>query len=154
MRLLAAALQFVAGSPYRPRAEALEAMLDAALAGRGGTLAGAALSVDKGEMRIVRELKAVEEMRVSAGSGQLWDGRWRIEGNEINGLEVRALGTRGWSQIPDKREGGPRFREALSLPAVFRGETLVACAALGFGPAHTCRIDGPAPTLARFLLSH
>ncbi|MHA6326046.1 tRNA lysidine(34) synthetase TilS [Roseivivax sp. CAU 1753] len=154
MRLLAAALQFVAGSVYRPRAEALEAMLDAARSGQGGTLAGAALHVDKGELRIIRELKAVEEMRTQAGPGQLWDGRWRVEGPSVDGLTVRVLGTRGWSQIPDKPQVPPRFREALSLPAVFSGDRLVACAPLGFGPAHTCRFDAAAPSLARFLLSH
>ncbi|QFS81618.1 tRNA(Ile)-lysidine synthase [Roseivivax sp. THAF40] len=154
MRLLAASLRFVAGGAYRPRADALEALLDSALSGKGGTLGGAALHVEAGEMRIVRELNAVETMEITAGSGTLWDGRWRIEGPEINGLSVRALGTRGWSQVTPKPQTGPRFRQALSLPAVFRGETLVACAALEFGPPHTCRFEAPAPSLSGFVLSH
>ncbi len=154
MRLLAASLRYIAGGAYRPRAEALEAMLDAALAGKGGTLAGAELHVEGGEMRLARELKAVEGVQVAAGDGTLWDGRWRLEGPEINGLTVRALGTKGWSQISPKPQAGPRFRQALSLPAIFRGERLIACAALGFGPDHTCRFEAPAPSLARFVLSH
>ncbi|MHA7877221.1 tRNA lysidine(34) synthetase TilS [Roseivivax sp.] len=154
MRLLAGALQYVAGAGYRPRAEALEALLDGCLGGKGGTLGGAAVRVEDDTLRILREAAALEGVTAEVGDGSLWDGRWHLEGAGLEGLTVRMLGPRGWAQITDKPAGGPRFHDALALPAIFDKERLVACAALNHGPAHACRLEGPARDLPAFLLSH
>ena len=55
LRLLAAGLQWVAGAEYRPRAAPLEALLDRALAGGGGTLHGAQVEVTRAHIEIFRE---------------------------------------------------------------------------------------------------
>ncbi|WP_254701987.1 tRNA lysidine(34) synthetase TilS [Roseivivax sp. THAF30] len=154
MRLLAAALQFVAGSEYRPRAEALEALLDSCLGGRGGTLGGALLRIDGAALRIQREPARLESLATRVGDGALWDGRWHVESLDLQGFEVRALGSLGWSQVPDKPEHGPRFHDALTLPAIFDEGRLVACAALSFGPAHVCRAIAPAHSFAAFISAH
>lgn len=151
LRLLAAALQWVGGAVYRPRATALEALLDRALAGGGGTLHGAQLSVGATSLRIFREYQAVRETRAVAGPTVLWDGMWRITGPAVDGLTVRALGPDGWAQIPEKSPDAGPYDAALSLPAVFDGDRLVACAALGHGPAHAASLHRPAESFAAFL---
>jgi tRNA(Ile)-lysidine synthase len=72
---------------------------------------------------------------VPLGPGAIWDERWRIDGPAGTGHEVRALGEAGWRQIGEKPPGTPPFAAALSLPAVFDGERLVAALHFGFGPA-------------------
>ena len=47
-----------------------------------------------------------------AAPGALWDGRWRVTGPEISGLEVRALGEAGLALCPDWRETGRAARGA------------------------------------------
>ena len=136
LRLLAAALQFVATAEYRPRAAPLEALLDRLLGGGGGTLHGCEARMERDRLRVFREYKAVSEIAVPHGSYQLWDQRWRVfapEWRETDGVEIRALGDNGWAQVPDKPDGSPPYHVARSLPALWQGQTLLACDALGFG---------------------
>ena len=151
LRLLAAALQWVGGAPYRPRAAALEGLLDRLLGGAGGTLIGAQVAVRGATLRIFREHQAVRDMVAPAGTETPWDGRWHIGGAAVAGFEVRALGPEGWAQIAEKPPGAPPFEAALGLPGVFDGDRLVACAALGHGPAHDARLHRPAASFVAFL---
>jgi tRNA(Ile)-lysidine synthase len=137
LRLLAAALQWVSGAEYRPRAAPLEALLDALLAGGGGTLSGCEARADRETLRIFREYVAVRHQTQSADDARLWDGRWRIAADmraavSSKTLEIRALGDDGWAQIPD-RPAAPPHVSARSLPALWQSETLLACPALGIG---------------------
>jgi tRNA(Ile)-lysidine synthase len=141
--LLAAALQWVGGAEYRPRAAPLEALLDRALAGGGGTLHGAQIEVTRGHIEVFREYAKVAEIELPAGPEQLWDGRWRVTGPDIDGLTVRALGDAGWAQLPDPRPDGPRHAIARALPAVFDGATLVGCPSFGFGPGVRATLHMP-----------
>jgi tRNA(Ile)-lysidine synthase len=143
LRLLAAALQWVGGAEYRPRAAPLEALLDRALAGGGGTLHGAQLEVTRAHIEIFREFAAVAETEVPAGPGHLWDRRWSIHGPQVEGLTVRALGDVGWTQITDPRPDTPRHAVARTLPAVFDGTRLIACPALGHGRAVSAELNTP-----------
>jgi tRNA(Ile)-lysidine synthase len=143
LRLLAAALQYTASAEYRPRAEPLEALLDRLLGGGGGTLHGCEARMEQGQLRVCREFKAVTETVVPHAAYQLWDGRWRVFASafrETEGVEIRALGDAGWSQVKDKPEGCPPYHAARSLPALWQGETLLACDALGIGPGAMTRL--------------
>jgi tRNA(Ile)-lysidine synthase len=136
LRLLAAALQWVANAPYRPRATALEALLDRLLSGGGGTLHGCEVRAERDQLRVFREFGALAGVISVVGQDAAWDMAWSVSGPDIAGLAIRALGTDGWAQIPEKPADAPPFHAARSLPAVFDGDRLIACRALGFGPAH------------------
>lgn len=142
LRLLAKAIGWVTGAEYRPRVTALEDTLDRALGGAGSTLQGAQVLVAKATIHVVREARAVEGLTAIAGQ-DVWDGRWHLSGADIDGLIVRALGEEGWRQIGEKPEGAPPHALALSLPAVFDGDRLVACPHFGFGPQQEIRLIPP-----------
>ena len=134
-RLLAGLLQLVASARYRPRAAALEALLDRVLAGGGGTLHGAEVRVGRSRVEILREAAALEGRE--AAPGQLWDARWRLHGPALDGTTIRALGDAGWAQLPRAAPpDAPPFHIARTLPAAFAGDRLVAFAPAKFGPAH------------------
>ncbi|MDG3042031.1 tRNA lysidine(34) synthetase TilS [Roseicyclus marinus] len=151
LRLLAAALQWVGGGPYRPRASALEGLLDRILGGAGGTLLGAQVMLARDRLRLFREYAAVRDHSSPTGPDVLWDGRWRLNGPTVDGLTTRALGPAGWAQIPEKPDHAPPYEAALGLPAVFDGDILIACAPLGFGPAQECTLLRPAGSFVAFL---
>lgn len=143
LRLLAAALCWVATAEYRPRAEPLEALLERMLSGGGGTLHGCEARMEKGQLRVFREYKAVSDVTVPHATHQFWDGRWQVFASawhEAQGIEVRALGEEGWVQVQDKPDSCPPHQVARSLPALWQGDRLLACDALGFGPGHSTRL--------------
>jgi len=151
LRLLAAGLQWVGGATYRPRAAALDGVLDRAVAGGGGTLHGVQLAVGRDKIRLFREHKAVCAAQATAGPGCRWDGRWQISGAGVDGLCVRALGPEGWAQIPEKKGQEVPYDVALALPAVFDSDRLVAFAPLGYGPSHSAMLHRPAESFVAFL---
>ena len=140
LRLLAHALQWVASQNHRPRSSALQALLDAALAGGGGTLHGCELVCGRMHLHVFREYAAVSDLRATVGQDRTWDRRWDIAAPDLRGLRVQALGQEGWLQIEPRPENGPGFRAARALPAVFDGARLVACAGLEFGPTGVFRL--------------
>jgi tRNA(Ile)-lysidine synthase len=143
MRLLAGALQRVASASYRPRAQALEALLDRALGGAGGTLHGVDLTVAAGHIRLAREFAALAGHGALSRPGLLWDGRWRLGDWVAPGLALRALGPEGWAQRPENKHLTVPARAAWSWPALFEGERLVACPPLGVGPEAAIRLEEP-----------
>ncbi|MCS6622307.1 tRNA lysidine(34) synthetase TilS [Roseibacterium beibuensis] len=153
LRLLAAGLRWIASAAYRPRASALEAMLEAALSGGGSTLAGCAVRVTTTHLHLFREYKAVEGVSVPAGPGARWDTRWRICA-QGDGLTIRALGPDGWAQVAEKPGDAPPFASARSLPALFRGEMLVACPAIGHGDPKVFEFDPSGGPFAAGLNPH
>lgn len=143
LRLMARAIGWVTGAAYRPRAAALEDAIDRTLGGGGTTLGGARIVVGRSRIHVFREYAAVDGRTVVAG-GAVWDGRWHLSGHAVDGMTVRALGEDGWRQIPQKQGDTPPHALALSLPAVYDGPRLVACAHFGFGPPHDLRLIPPA----------
>jgi tRNA(Ile)-lysidine synthase len=135
LRLLSDAIRWVGGAVYRPRLAALEA---AVAAGGRRTLQGTVLTPTKAAWRVGREWAAVRDMR--APLGELWDGRWRIEGPEVSGLEVRALGEAGLAACPAWRATGLARATLVTTPAVWRGEVLVAAPLAGLGQGWRARI--------------
>jgi tRNA(Ile)-lysidine synthase len=133
LRLLARALQSVATNPYRPRAMALDALLDRVLGGGDGVLHGGQVLVRRDRIWVIREAKALQGGEVAMGS--VWDGRFVCTGPGMAGYTVRALGDDGIAQLPARPDDLPRAALAVT-PAVFDGTRLIACQRLGYGPSY------------------
>lgn len=144
LRVLAEGLRWVASAPYRPREQALEALLDRALGGAGMTLHGVDVTVAAAHIRLAREFAALRALDAPASAGTVWDRRWQVGMEPGRGLTIRALGPGGWSQRPENKAVTAPARAAYSWPAMFRGEAVVACPALGLGSADAIRLAGPA----------
>lgn len=129
-----AALRWLTGAGYAPRAADLARFLAALRHGRGATLAGVRFA--KGWL--------CREARVLGGPvavGGLWDGRWRVTGPAG---EVRMLGAEGLRQVPDWRRAGLP-REVLAVtPGVWRGEALLGAPCAGWPNGWSARLDAPA----------
>jgi tRNA(Ile)-lysidine synthase len=136
-RMLAAALRWIAGAPYAPRAAAL-ARLEAAIA-RGGaaTLAGVRLTCGPAALRLLRERRAVGG---PVPVGEVWDGRWIVTGPPG---EVRALGPAGLAQAEGWRGAGLPRDVLTTTPAVWQGEALRAAPLAGIGQGWHARIVAP-----------
>lgn len=158
LRMLTAALCYVSGAEYRPRATASENLLARVLSGGGGTLHGAEVLVEKAHMRVLREYAAVRA--AESAPGALWDDQWMVTdqaGAFAQGARIRALGEAGWQQILNRSDLGLPHRAALALPAVWSGERVLACPGLGFGPTADVRryVRGQCDAgFKRFCLSH
>ncbi len=154
LRILAAALQFVASAEYRPRLATLEAALDRILGGGAASLAGCLIQPEGARLRIFREPAAVVGCAVPVDSGLPWDSRWRLSGKAIAGCTILALGEAGLAQIDaPSPTAGPRAA-LLSAPAAFRGDRLVACRRAGFGPAYIETLAPPGGAFPARLLVH
>jgi tRNA(Ile)-lysidine synthase len=127
LRLLAGALAWVAGAPYRPRLSSLDRALDGLETGgaRGLTLHGCLIRRDRGRALIRREPAAMAPPVPLAARS--WDGRWEwIGGEAVAGVSIGALGPAGLAQCGDWRARGLGREALLSTPALWRGEVLVA----------------------------
>ena len=154
MRILAGALQWVASSPYRPRAHALEGLLDRLLAGGGGTLHGVEASCGAAAIRLSREGAALRDGPQPAHPGRVWDGRWVVGDDVPPGAVLRALGPDGWAQRPENMPVLAPARAAHAWPALFSDDRLLACPLLGVGPRGAIRFAPPRGHFAHFLESH
>ena len=154
LRLLAAALQMVASATYRPRLAALEDALDRVLGGGTVTLHGGIMVPRGDRVWIAREPARVADLTSPTGDGSSWDQRWRIYGQDIRDLQIRALGEDGLRQIGDLPS--PRAPRSVlsSLPAVWDGDRLVGCRPLGFGPACVWEHRPPGGDFPNRLLAH
>ena len=139
-QVVGAAIGWLSGAPYTPRAHDLARLIGAMAAGRDATLQGCR----------ARQGWLLREARALGGPvsvGQVWDGRWTVKG--ATG-EVRALGADGLRQCPDWRALGIPRQVLEVTPGVWQGDRLVAAPSAGFGPATaTC-----APEFHASLLSH
>lgn len=154
LRILSAALQFVASADYRPRETALEAAMDRWLVGGRVTLHGCVMIAVADLLIVAREHAAVSETCTQTGPQALWDRRWSVYGSEIAGFSVRALGEAGLAQAAlSTRPPLPRAA-LLAQPAVWDGDTLVACHAIGFGPPHAVTLHPPGGLFPARLAAH
>jgi len=153
LRLLAAALQWVSSDPYRPRMAGLQALLERLLGGGGGTLHGCEIRVEGHMFRVFRELSALKTAAHPVADGVMFDRRWFVAKASIAPGTIRALGEAGWAQIPEKPDDAPPFHAARALPAVFKGDRLIACPWLNFGPSLAISLDPPGSAFIRFLES-
>ncbi|MFP1644474.1 tRNA lysidine(34) synthetase TilS [Pontitalea aquivivens] len=124
-RLINAALIWVSGADYAPRAAKVSGLL-ADL--RDRTLHGCRVLAGPGQIRITREFRAVAGLRVPAG--QIWD-RWQLGGPVRSGLTIAALGLEGLRHCPDWRATGLPRATLLASPAIWAGAQLVAAPLAG-----------------------
>jgi tRNA(Ile)-lysidine synthase len=145
LRLLAEALRWVAGAAYRPRIAALEAVWNAARAGRRATLHGCTLLPRAHHLRVCREFAAVADHETPLGAD--WDGRWRLSLPDHPAATVKALGQAGLSQITRPKDGPPQA-SLLVTPAIWDGPRVLSVPRLNWGLSG--RIDtSPSPLTYR-----
>ena len=140
-RLLNAALRWVSGADYPPRADPVMRLVGEPWPTRGRTLHGCLLRAEPRGLVIGREPKAAAGA-APAATNTVWDGRWLVEGPRGPGLEVRALGAEGLKLCPDWRATGAPRAALLVSPAIWRGPALVAAPLAGRGQgwrAHSVR---------------
>lgn len=128
-RLLQTSLKWISGAEYAPRGRALDDLLEAIAEGRDMTLQGCLVTLRKNDLRITREWKAVASERCKVTD--VWDGRWRLEGPDIAGAELRALGKDGLVHCPAHRETGLPAASLVAGPSVWRGDELLAAPLAG-----------------------
>jgi tRNA(Ile)-lysidine synthase len=120
-RLVQAALMWMSGAPYAPRAEALARLVQALIDGRGATLWGCRLVHRKGAALLAREPR---KLGPDVPLGAVWDQRWQVTGP--GDARVRAVGAAGLAQLPDWRAAGLTRDVALVTPGVWDEERLIA----------------------------
>ena len=137
-RMLAAALNWISGQPYRPRNSALLRCLGAK---KTMTLHGCVLIPQPGNLlRISREFSAVEGLVAQADA--LWDGRLSMV-NPKKSYEIRALGPSGLGQCPEWRGSGRPRLALLASPSVWRGPRLLAAPMAQFGQKDLLEVVSP-----------
>ncbi|WP_299813690.1 tRNA lysidine(34) synthetase TilS [uncultured Jannaschia sp.] len=113
-RLLLAALRWIGGSGYPPRTGEIDRLLDGL--GKGGTrtLAGCVIGAEaEDRLRVAREAAAAGP---PVTVGEVWDGRWRLDGPAGRGSTIGALGDEV-AATPWRTSGLPR-RSLLASPAI------------------------------------
>ncbi|WP_372571271.1 tRNA lysidine(34) synthetase TilS [Ruegeria jejuensis] len=129
-RLLIGAVGWVSGEEYPPRRAAVDEAIGAIAAGQGAVLSGCRLLVQRGSIRICRELSAVES--VTCPADQVWDRRWRMFGPDTAQAVIRPLGEAGLAQCPDWRTTGRPHAALIASPSVWIGDSLVSAPLAGF----------------------
>lgn len=152
LRIFAAAIQWIGGHPYKPRADTLEALLDRAVSGGGGTLGGVAVTATKDALHLFRELNAVTNLTCTPDA--LWDGRWHLSGRAPTDSKIAALGQKGWDQIPENTTADLPYRMALSLPALFDSSGNLLATAAFRPPKGEISFDFKAELTFEAFLSH
>lgn len=146
-RLLMAAIRWMGGADYPPRAAQMQHLMQTLDQGRDATLAGLRFRCRKDHITLTREPRAV---MAAVPFGQVWDHRWHITGPAAPGMTVAALGPEGLAQCPDWRALAPR--EALIVsPAIWQGGRLIAA------PLARKEADWGAtlqPSFGMFILAH
>ena len=132
-QMLVAAVRWLSGADYAPRAAEMDRLRTALAEGRDATLGGCRA---RGGW-LMREPRAVGG---TVPVGQVWDGRWMVEGPEG---EVRALGAEGLRQMKDWRKLGLPREVLLVTPGVWRGETLLAAPCAGLSAGWQARVQRP-----------
>lgn len=139
-RVLAHLLCARSGQGYRPRFRALKELAEKVSAEQGGTLHGCLVTCEGPSIRIGRDYAAVRDLR--AKPGDLWDGRWRLNGPV--GTVVAALGQAAFGPLPNDRPDLPRAT-LQSSPALWDGETLLAAPLAGLNAACECHLEWTLP---------
>lgn len=146
-RIMNAALLWVSGADYAPRAAKLAAFLANP---RDCTLHGCRISADDAAIRITREANAVADLRVPPD--QIWD-RWAMSGEAPapSNAHIGALGEAGLKFCPDWRRANLPRASLLASPALWQGENLLSAPLAGLENGWKVQIacDGFAESLFR-----
>ena len=129
-RLFGQAVAWIGQSAYPPRRQATLSALEAACDGQKKTLNGCLIVPEAGQIRIARELVAVEAVRCA--SHEVWDGRFALHGPHQAGYTIAALSEAGLALCETWRETGLPRASLLASPAVWDKSKLVAAPLAGF----------------------
>lgn len=151
-RLLVHAFGWINQRVYPPRRAPVGDALAAIAEKRPVTLAGCRVLHGGDSFRICREFNAVRD-EVCPIDG-LWDGRWRITGDALEGGEIRPLGEAGLAQRPTWRETGRPHAALIATPALWQGGELVAAPLAGAGGSWRADLSSGADSFYTTLLSH
>lgn len=125
-RITLAALRFLNGPGYPPRATSVTQFIAAARAGKAAVLNGVRVE-PAAEWRFMREAAACAPPAAAPGA---WDRRWRITGPQTPGVTVAAMGRSGLAALKarkiDWRASGLPYGSALTSPGLWQGKTLIA----------------------------
>lgn len=144
-RVMIEALRIVGGNLWTVRQSALNDLCQRLNKVGRHTLAGCLISTKDGNLRIAREWQSVRQN--VAPLGQLWDGRWQIDGPQIDGAEIRALG-QGIAAFPEWRDSGLPRASLMAGPAIWRGSELLAAPLLKKYPDWTANLRSSFATLS------
>lgn len=151
-RLLVTAILWVTGADYAPRRASVEHVLEAIGQDRTGTVGGCQIVRHRGNLRICREFNAIRDLSTSVNN--VWDKRWRVNGPEVTGADVRALGETGLKQCDNWRDTGRSRVSLLSSPALWIKEELIAAPLAGEGKKWRIELLNTQEGFFRSLLSH
>lgn len=151
-RLIQEALKWVSGAGYGPRGRAVDQLLHAIGQGRDMTLHGCHLVVRNDTLRIMREFRAVADLRCDIDA--LWDGRWRLVGPGDAGLHIAALGDKGLMACPERHETGLPALSMKVSPGVWQGENLVAAPSAGLANGWSAHLVRDEAAYLDAFLSH
>ena len=132
-RLIQAALRWVSGQEYPARGAAVEALMRGIAEGEPMTLHGCRVLLTADRIRVTREWAAVAGLQ--SEPGEIWDGRWRVNGPFTPEDRVSALGEAALGLCPDRREAGLPAASLIASPAVWRNGALIAAPLAGLGQA-------------------
>ena len=137
-QVVIAAVLWLGGGDYAPRAAEVDRLVAALSGGGSATLAGCRAQGGW----LMREARAVGG---PVPVGQAWDGRWLVEGpaGEVRAAEVKSLGAEGLGQVKDWRRLGLPREVLLVTPAVWEGERLLAAPLAGISASWTARLQHP-----------
>lgn len=151
-RLLQKILKWISGSEYAPRGRSVDFMLEAVRGGTGMTLHGCEMTVTEDTLRFTREAQAVDGLISPAG--EIWDGRWKLEGPWPDGAKIAMLGETGLAECPDWRQSGLPATSLKASPAVWRDGHLVAAPLAGLGNGWTASLLRDQDHFFAALLAH
>jgi tRNA(Ile)-lysidine synthase len=148
-RLLLAAIKWISGADYAPRAHKFTNLEMALGQGRDATLGGCRFRVEDKQLIILREARSLTG--VSCPTTDLWDNRWQISGPHGPDLTIRALGAEGLRAVKDWRLSGISREALIVSPGIWRNSTLIAAPIAGFPNGWAAK---PHRSFASFILSH
>ncbi len=151
-RIVVTAVQWLGGSEYPPRQNAVDQAIRSISDGTRRTLGGCMVIPDAQDSWICREHKAVAEKTVALG--EVWDGRWILRGPESKGVTVRALGDDGLKKLEDWRAMGKPREVLLSTPSAWKEGQLLAAPLAGMANLWYAETPINRPDYYASILSH
>ncbi len=137
-KALADVLCQISGQIYRPRFRPLQ---NAHSAVAPTPLHGCLILPTKDSLRVTREWSAVR--KEIASPNLRWDGRWRLHfdgENQLENLQIKALGKEGLAKIPDWRDTGHVRQSLWATPALWQGDRLIAAPLAGLSAGWTAQL--------------
>jgi len=145
LRLLAGAIGWINGAPYRPRLDSLTA-LDTHICqpdAPGRCLGGVQTQAEGENVLLMRELAACATTVLAEGcEGMIWDRRWQLLGDLRAGDEIGPLGAAGLAGCSDWRESGWPRAALMATPGQWRNGRLIAAPMVVLQPNLRCALVG------------